>query len=162
MALESLLTLNDISLCSFLFISLFPLFTDFLHLNTRICNEGNTMLFIYNSGEISVIIKWGSHSCDCRGDQRWPKQSPMVAWKSAVKSAKIEFYNLVYKYVRRYATYLWHKLYRGCRSPTTKGERTHSHSRLCSWQRRPNLQLATTTHNWRTTMYNFARYSLLF
>ena len=38
-------------------------------------------------------IKWGSHSHDCRGDHRRPKQSPVVAWKSPVKSAKIEFYN---------------------------------------------------------------------
>ena len=38
-------------------------------------------------------LKRGSHSHDCRGDNRRPKQSPMVAWSSAIKSAKIEFYN---------------------------------------------------------------------
>ena len=54
-------------------------------------------------------IKRGSHSHDCIGDHRRPKQSPMVAWKSAVKSVKIEFYNRVYNYVRRCTTvYLRH------------------------------------------------------
>ena len=38
-------------------------------------------------------FKRGSHSHDCRGDHRRPKQSPVVAWMSAVKSAKVEFYN---------------------------------------------------------------------
>ena len=39
------------------------------------------------------LVKRGSLSHDCRGDHRRPKQSPVVAWKSPVKSAKIEFYN---------------------------------------------------------------------
>ena len=42
---------------------------------------------------IILIFKRGSHSHDCRGDHRRPKQSSVVAWKSPVKSAKIEFYN---------------------------------------------------------------------
>ena len=40
-----------------------------------------------------AFLKRGSHSHGCRGDHMRPKQSPMVAWKSAVKSAKIELYN---------------------------------------------------------------------
>ena len=54
------------------------------------------------------LLKRGSHSHDCSGDYRRQRQSPVVAWKSAVKSAKIDFYNRVYNNVRRYTTQLGH------------------------------------------------------
>ena len=42
-----------------------------------------------------ILVKSGHHTVDheCGGDHRPPKKSPMVAWKSAGKSAKNEFYN---------------------------------------------------------------------
>ena len=42
---------------------------------------------------VLAFLKRGSHSHDCRGDHRRPKPSPVVAWKSPVKFAKIDFYN---------------------------------------------------------------------
>ena len=64
------------------------MFLDYVvHLNLNECINIKT-----KSGASDSVMR-GSHSHDCTGDHRRPKQSPVVAWKSPVKSAKIEFYN---------------------------------------------------------------------